>query len=111
MGLKRGDVITVALQGDLGKPRPAVIVETDKLAPTNHVLVCPGTTYILHGIPNRRLLVLPSDDNGLREPTFFQADKVTPARRDVCGKVIGVLDDAAMEEIGMRLAVVLGLTE
>jgi mRNA interferase MazF len=100
VGLKRGDVITVALQGDLGKPRPAVIVETDKLAPTNHVLVCPGTTYILHGIPNRRMLVLPSDDNGLREPTYFQADKVTPA-----------LNNDNMEEIGMRLAVVLGLTE
>lgn len=111
MGLKRGDVITVALQGDLGKPRPAVVVESDRLAPTNHVLVCPGTSYMLQGVPNRRLLVLPSEENGLREPTFFQADKVNPARRDVCGAVIGRLDQEAMEEIGMRLAVVLGLTE
>lgn len=109
--MKRGDVITVALQGDLGKPRPAVVVETDRLAPTNHVLVCPGTSYILHGVPNRRLLVLPSDKNGLREPTFFQADKVNPARREVCGAVIGQLDEEAMEQIGMKLAVVLGLTE
>jgi hypothetical protein len=29
LGLTRGDIVTVALQGD-GKPRPAVIVETDR---------------------------------------------------------------------------------
>jgi hypothetical protein len=33
--MKRGDVVTVALQGDLGKPRPAVIVQSDHFNPTH----------------------------------------------------------------------------
>ena len=109
--MKRGDVIVVALQGDLGKPRPAIVVETDRLAPTNHVLVCPGTSYVLHGTPNRRVLVQPSPENGLREPTFFQIDKINPARRDRCGAVIGSLDSATLEQIDQRLEVLLGLAE
>jgi mRNA interferase MazF len=71
VGLKRGDVITVALQGDLGKPRPAVIFETDFLAKTDHVLVCPGTSHLAELSEPRRVLVLPDAKNGLRLPTQF----------------------------------------
>jgi mRNA interferase MazF len=111
VGLKRGDVIVVALQGDLGKPRPALVVETDVLAPTNHVLVCPGTTYMLQGTPNRRILVQPNLENGLRELTFFQIDKINPARREKCGEVIGRLDDETMEQVNRLLLVLLGLVD
>ncbi|MBW4051170.1 MAG: type II toxin-antitoxin system PemK/MazF family toxin [Proteobacteria bacterium] len=39
--MKRGDVVTVAASGDYGKPRPAVIVQTNAL-PAAHasVIVC-----------------------------------------------------------------------
>lgn len=30
--MKRGDIITVALSGDYGKPRPAVVVQNDKVS-------------------------------------------------------------------------------
>ena len=29
LGVKRGDLVTVALQGDLGKPRPALVIQSD----------------------------------------------------------------------------------
>jgi mRNA interferase MazF len=111
VGLKRGDIVIVALRGDLGKPRPAVVLETDRLAPTEHVLVCPGTSIVLKGVEPRRVLVLPSPNNGLRLPTQFQADKVNPARRASCGTVIGRLEDEAMAQIEGLLAVLLGLAE
>jgi mRNA interferase MazF len=43
--MKRGDVVTVAAAGDYGKPRPAVIVQTDAL-PAAHasVVVCQMTS-------------------------------------------------------------------
>jgi mRNA interferase MazF len=111
VGLKRGDVIVVAPQGDLGKPRPAVVVETDRLVATNHVLVCPGTSDLTDHSPNRRLLALPNAENGLRLPTQFQADKITPARRDKCGEIIGKLDSESMEHLNRLLVVLLGLLD
>src|SRR5436305_823443 len=43
--MRRGDVVTVAATGDYGKPRPAVIVQTDAL-PAGHasVVVCQMTS-------------------------------------------------------------------
>jgi mRNA interferase MazF len=111
VGLKRGDIVTVALSGDLGKPRPALIIETDKLAPSDHVLVCPGTTFILPESINRRKLVQPDQSNGLRQPTQFQLDKISVTRRAKCGQVIGRLDAATMAEINYLLSVIVGIAE
>jgi mRNA-degrading endonuclease toxin of MazEF toxin-antitoxin module len=43
--MRRGDVVTVAAAGDYGKPRPAVIVQTDAL-PVEHksLVVCQMTS-------------------------------------------------------------------
>lgn len=109
--MKRGDVVVVAFQGDLGKPRLAVVVESDRLAPTEFVIVCLGTSHIVQGAEPRRLLVAPSAANGLREPTQFQADKLMTARREKCGKVIGRMEDAAMLQLGGLLAAILGLAD
>jgi mRNA-degrading endonuclease toxin of MazEF toxin-antitoxin module len=45
--MKRGDVMAVAVSRDYGKPRPAVIVQTDAL-PENHgsVVICQMTSNI-----------------------------------------------------------------
>ena len=46
--MRRGDVVTVAAAGDYGKPRPAVIVQTDAF-PENHasVVVCQLTSELV----------------------------------------------------------------
>ncbi|MGH6785340.1 MAG: type II toxin-antitoxin system PemK/MazF family toxin [Novosphingobium sp.] len=109
--MKRGDLIIVALQGDLGKPRPAVIVETDKLDPSDHILVCPGTSFLREAALFRRVLVAPDSINNLRIPTQFQIDRVIGVRRENCGSSIGRLDSATMEQIDAQLMLVLGLAE
>ena len=111
MGLKRGDIVTVALPGDLGKPRPALVIETDRLAPTDHVLICPGTSHVRADVEQRRVLVTPDAANGLRAPTQFQIDKLTVTRRAKCGPVIGQLDKPAMAAIDGLLVLVLGLAD
>jgi mRNA interferase MazF len=109
--LKRGDVVTVALTGDFGKPRPAVIVETDRLAPTDHVLVCPGTSHLRHDVDQRRVHVEPDDANGLRKATQFQVDKLTVIRRSKCGDVLGQLSRQHVERLNETLTLVLGLAD
>ena len=111
MGLKRGDVVTVALQGDLGKPRPAVIVESDNIAPTEFVLVCPGTSHLIADIEPRRVTVQPNQANGLRVQTQFQADKLAVVHRTKCRQILGRLDEDSIAEISLRMMLVLGLVD
>lgn len=109
--MRRGDIVTVALSGDAGKPRPAVIVETDRLAPTDHVIICPGTSFLRDDVDQRRVHIEPDSKNGLKLPTQFQIDKVTVARRAKCGAVIGRVSDETLERISQTLALVLGLAD
>jgi mRNA interferase MazF len=46
--MRRGDVVTVATTGDYGKPRPAVIVQSNAF-PEHHasVIVCPMTSDLV----------------------------------------------------------------
>ena len=81
------------------------------MPPTDHVLVCPGTSFLVGDAEPRRVLVMPDETNGLRLPTQFQSDKVSPARRERCGGVIGRLDQGAMSDLTMQLGVILGLAE
>lgn len=48
MHLRRGDVVTVAASGDFGKPRPAVVVQSD-VFPYEHasVIVCQMTSTLV----------------------------------------------------------------
>ena len=61
--MQRGDLITVALQGDAGKPRPALVVQADHFADLSTIVVLPLTTTIL-GLPLVRVTVEPSEADG-----------------------------------------------
>lgn len=108
--MKRGDVVLVVGPGDLGRPRPAVIVQTDGLgeAPAS-VIVCPVTSYMTEKLPIRPL-VEPSAANGLRVQSQIMTDKIIALRRDKLKRVIGRLDADASSELDRALLIVLGLT-
>lgn len=49
MQMQRGDVVTVAATGDYGKPRPAVIVQSDAFPETHaSVVICQLTSELVH---------------------------------------------------------------
>ncbi|MGQ0559637.1 MAG: type II toxin-antitoxin system PemK/MazF family toxin [Sphingosinicella sp.] len=106
--LRRGNLVTVALAGDYGKPRPAVIVQSDRLAGVDSILVCPLTSD-LATIGPARVQVEPSDTNGLRSACAIMADKVTATRRDRCRQLIGRLDEGDVARLDEALALVIGL--
>jgi mRNA interferase MazF len=66
--LRRGDLVTVALQGGYGKPRPALVVQADQFAELGSVVILPITSTLVDA-PLLRLPVEPSSDNGLRAPS------------------------------------------
>ncbi len=101
-------MITVAVTGDHGKPRPAVVIQTDDLE-TATVLVCLITSDIIEAAAAFRLALEPTKANGLRKPSLVQADKIYPVPRRKCGAVIGALAAKDMSHLNILLAFVLGL--
>lgn len=107
--VKRGDVVIATFSGDYGKPRPAVVVQTDLANPTHGSFVlCPITSH-LEDAPLFRLPVTPSSENRLEKSCQIMVDKITAIRKDRVRQVIGRLDDDTMIRVNRSLAFWLGL--
>ena len=68
--MKCGDMVTVALQGDLGKPRPALVIQSDLFGVHLSVTILPVTSD-LGATPLFRIAVKPTPENGLNTPSVF----------------------------------------
>ena len=108
--MQRGDVVTVAAAGDYGKPRPAVIVQTDAFQNHASVVVCQLTSELADA-PDFRVTIEPKPENGLRLRSQVMADKLVTVRRERIGQKIGRLGDQDMARLGIALAFVLGLAD
>ena len=109
--MKRGDVVLIVAPGDLGKPRPGVIVQADELGDgTTTIIVCPMSSEIG---PTERLrpVVEPSAANGLRLQTQIMTDKIIAMRRDRVRRIIGHLEASARGKLDRALLIVLGFAQ
>ena len=108
--MKRGDLILIALPGDYGKPRPALIVQSNLFSEHPSLTICLLTSHI-HETPLFRFYVEPSPENGLSVPSQVQIDKVMTVPREKIGEVIGKLSHKQMYEITKLLALWIGIAE
>lgn len=108
--MKRGDIITVAVSGDYGKPRPALVVQSDLLKATDSILVALMTSALMDA-PLYRLSLAPDETNGLKLPTQVMIDKIVAVPRAKCGRTIGRIDEKAAITLNHMLAVVIGLAD
>ncbi|CDN48938.1 type II toxin-antitoxin system PemK/MazF family toxin [Neorhizobium galegae] len=96
--------------GELGKPRPAVILQADEFLVTyTTALACPLTTHLLEA-PLLRPIIEPSAQNGLQHLSQVMVEKITPVRKEVIGQQVGRLADSDMSRIEIALVHVTGLT-
>src|SRR3984957_1510008 len=109
--MNRGDVVTVPAAGDYGKPRPAVIVQTDAL-PAAHasVVVCKMPSDC-SDVLDFRVTIEPTESNGLRVKSQVMADKPVTIRRERIGRRVGHLDDNDIGRLNIALAFVMGLAD
>ena len=107
--MKQGDLITVSLPGDYGKPRPALVIQSDIYEHLNSVTVLPLTSNILSAEPCR-VAVEMSEENGLRHTSQVMVEKATTLPRSKAGPVIGRLSDADISAVNRALALFLGFT-
>jgi len=105
--VKRGDVVTIALQGDYGKPRPALVIQSDLFDSHPSVTILPITSE-LRETPLFRVDVEPNDANGLRKKSQIMVDKAQTVARGKIGKTVGRVDDQTMMGVTRLLALFLG---
>jgi mRNA interferase MazF len=109
--MRRGDVISVALAGDYGKPRPAVIVQSNAFDDSHpSIVVCQMTSRLIDAA-DFRITIEPNAENGLRTRSQIMADKPVTVRRTRIGQHIGRLASEDMARLGIALAFVMGLSD
>ncbi len=107
--MKRGEIWTVSGGAPYaGKPRPAVIVQEDRFDSTSSITLCAFTTNPTEA-PLLRMVVEPSDRNGLSIASRLMIDKVTTVPKSRIGKRIGMLNDEDVVRLNRALTVFLGL--
>lgn len=107
--MKRGDIVIVAMSGDYGKVRPALIVQNDVTLETHSsIVVCPLTSHCIDA-PLFRIPVAPTESNGLSTDSQIMVDKVSAVKRERIRDVVGSLDDETMVQVNRTIALWLGL--
>jgi mRNA interferase MazF len=107
--MKRGNIVTVAMQGDFGKPRPALVLQSDVFSDIHATVTVALISSEIVQAPIFRLDIEPNEANGLTRPSQVQIDKIMSIRTEKIGSVIGKLNDVMMVRVNRALALWLGL--
>lgn len=106
----RGDLVTVAAQGDFGKLRPALVIQADLFSEHGSVTALPVTSSLVEA-PLLRVMAKPSLQNRLRQPSQIMVDKAVTVRRDKLGAAFGRIEPETLVEVERCLAVFLGIAK
>jgi len=107
--MKRGDIVVCALSGDYGKPRPAVVVQSDLFNPTHaSVTVCPVTSHLIDA-PLFRLRLEPTEKSGLEQESQMMVDKITAIKIGRIRGHIGALTVKQRTELDQAMKLWMGL--
>jgi mRNA interferase MazF len=106
--VRRGDLITVSAPGDYGKPRPALVMQSDLADNTESITLLMLTSRLVDESYVRHT-VQPTPENGLLTTSQVQIDKLLTVHRSKVGRVIGRLDDGTMVTVTRYLAFFLGI--
>ncbi len=107
--MRRGDLVTVAPQGDPGKPRPALVIQSDLFNETHPTVTVLPVTGEIRSAPQFRITIEPTEANGLTKVSQLMLDKPVSVKRDKLGAPFGRIDDATMLRVNRALAVWIGL--
>lgn len=103
--MKRGAIVVVAARGAYtGKPRPALVVQSDLFNPTHaSVTICPITSDCVDA-PLFRLTLPPGSRTGLRDVSQVMIDKVVSVPRSAIRGEIGGCEatELAAVDVGLR---------
>ncbi|HJS87581.1 MAG TPA: type II toxin-antitoxin system PemK/MazF family toxin [Acetobacteraceae bacterium] len=102
--MRRGELWAVSGGVYASKPRPALILQSDRFGGTASVTIIPCTTDPTNA-PLFRLDLAPDGDNGLRSRCKLMVDKITTIPRSNVGRQIGRLSDDDMVRVVRAMVV------
>lgn len=108
--LKRGDIVTAVFAGDYGKPRPNVVVQSDRLAGLESILLCPLTSDVETWGP-ARVHIQATAMNQLKSDSLIMVDKITAVSLSRCRTRLGALKPNELAELNAVLALAIGLLD
>ena len=108
--MKRGDLVTIAVSGDYGKPRPALVVQANAFDTLASVTVLRLTSE-LHDWPTFRVTIAPTPENKLRVASQVMIDKASTISRVKARETFGRLDMEIMLQIERLLALFVGIVK
>lgn len=108
MNIKRGDLVTVAVSGDYGKPRPALIIQADAFDAIPSMTVAPLTSE-LYDAPLLRVTIQPGTGAGLRKVSQVMIDKITTVPRSKIGQRIGSVEAGTLRAVNQAIKAFLDL--
>jgi len=106
--MMRGDLVTVTLQGDFGKPRPALVIQSEAFNPTHETVIVLLVSSYLVDAPLFRVTIEPSEENGLKQTSQVMIDKVMTVKKERLGDVFGHLEKKSVSEVNRLIAVIMG---
>ncbi len=98
----------MVLQGQYGKPRPAVVIQNNIFPEHNSVTVCPLTSHLVDA-SLFRINIAPDQENGLELDSQIMIDKIVSIPREKIGKQLGQLSEKRILEMNQALALWIGL--
>jgi len=105
--IQRGDLVTVALPGDYGKPQLALIIQSDLLDELDSVILCPVTSELRNAV--FRITIEPNPSNGLRTLSQVMVDKLSTMPRTKVSAPFGHLEESRMKAVDKALLLVVGI--
>lgn len=108
--MMRGDLVTIAMQGDFRKPRPALVIQANQFHEHATVTLLLLTSTIV-AAPLLRITIEPSTENGEQKSSQVMLDKAVTVKRDKIGTPFGHIDANVMVEVDRCLAVFLGIAK
>jgi len=101
--MKRGEIWTAVFSGDYGKPRPSLVVQSDRVSQSHpSVLLCPLTSE-LSDDNELRITVKPTATTGLRKPSQIMVDKLTALPKTKVRERIGQVDNQQLAAVQRTL--------
>jgi mRNA interferase MazF len=102
MIVRRGDLVTVAVSGDYGKPRPALIIQADAFDSLSSVTIAPLSSEI-YKAPLFRVTIQPGKETGLHKVSQVMVDKITTVPRAKIGHRIGSVETSTLRAVNQAI--------
>jgi mRNA interferase MazF len=109
-GPARSEIWTISGNDYAGKPRPALIIQSDKYSRADSISLIPLTADI-NNASHLRIDLPPDEINGLRLPSQLMVDKITTIPKSKLGRKVGFVNQETMAAVAQALKMFLELDE